>query len=64
MSSCGPISSLDCWDGWIPPDLHGVYSWVLDALALLNDFTGQVVVSRKDAGWRKWTNWLRGGFKF
>ena len=22
---CGPISSLDPWDWWIPPDLHGFY---------------------------------------
>ena len=23
----GPISSLDPWDGWIHPDLHGFYKW-------------------------------------
>ena len=59
VSSCGPISSLDPWDGWIPPDLHGFFRWVFDALALVNDFTGQVIGSRKDAGVREWTNWLR-----
>ena len=26
---------------------------------MLNDVTGQVVVSRRDAGVRKWTHWLR-----
>ena len=35
VPSCGPISSLDPWDGWIPPDLHGFFRWVFDALALV-----------------------------
>ena len=30
-----------------------------DALAFLDDFTRQVVVSRKDAGLHQWANWLR-----
>ena len=47
------------WDGWILQDLHGFCKWVFDALALLNDFTWQVVVSRKDAGLHMWANWLR-----
>ena len=42
-----------------PPDLHGLYRWVFDSLDILNDFTGQVVVSRRDTGLRKWTRWLR-----
>ena len=60
--SCGPIYSLHPWDGWILPDLHGFYKWVFDSLDVLNDFTWQVVVSRKDDGLRKWTNWLREDF--
>ena len=31
-----------------------------DSLDILKDFTRQVVVSRREAGVRKWTNWLRG----
>ena len=27
---------------WVPPDLHGFYKWVFDAMDLLNDFTKQV----------------------
>ena len=57
---CGPISSLDPWDRWIPPDLHGFHRLVFDSLELLNGFLKQVVVSRRDLGIRKWTNWLRG----
>ena len=56
---CGPISSLHPWDTWIPPDLHGFYTWVFDSLGLLNDILKQVVVSRGDIGIRKWTRWLR-----
>ena len=55
---CGPFSSLDPWDRWIPPDLHGFYRWVFDSLELLNGFLKQVV-SRRDVGIRKWTMWLR-----
>ena len=32
---------------------------MFDAVDLLNDFTKQVVVSRRDTGIRKWTSWLR-----
>ena len=42
-----------------PPDLHGFYKWVFDSLDVLNDFTKQVVVSRRDTGVRKWINCLR-----
>ena len=31
---------------------------VFDSLEVLNDFTGQVVVTRRDTGVRMWTNWL------
>ena len=35
--------------------------WVFDATDLLNDFTEQFVVSRRETGIRKWTRWLREG---
>ena len=47
---CGPISSLDPWDRWIPPDLHGFHRLVFDSFELLNGFLKQVVVSRRDLG--------------
>ena len=37
---------------WIPPDLHGFYKRVLDAVGLLNDFVWQMVVVRWDSGLR------------
>ena len=49
---CGPISTLHPWDIWLPPDLHGFYRWVFDALDVLNGFFRQVVVSRRDEGIR------------
>ena len=55
------ICSLHPWDEWVPPDLRGFYWWVIDSLDVLNDITRQVVVSRRDAGVRKWTTWLREG---
>ena len=36
-----------------------VRSTLLNVFHILNVFTGQVVVSRREAGVRKWTNWLR-----
>ena len=59
LGPCGPISSLHPWDKWVPPDLHGFHKWVFNSLELLNDVTRQVVVCQRDAGVRKWTNWLR-----
>ena len=56
---CGPVLSLHPWDEWVHPDLHGFCKWVFDSLEVLNDFTKQVVVSRRDTGVRKWTIWLR-----
>ena len=56
---CGPICSLHPWDKWVPPDLHGFYEWVFDAMDLLNNFTKQVVFSRRDNGIRKWVTWFR-----
>ena len=41
---------------WVgPPDLHVFYKWIFDYLDILNDFTEQVVVSRRETGIRKWT---------
>ena len=56
---CGSICSLQPWDEWVSPDLHGFYMWVFDALDILNDFTWQVVVNRREAVLRRWTNLLR-----
>ena len=55
---CGPICSLHPWDEWVPSDLHGFHKWGFDSLDTLNDFTRHVVVSRREAGVRKWTRWL------
>ena len=41
------------------PDLHGFQKWVFDSFVFVNDFTWQVVVSRREARVRKWTDWLR-----
>ena len=59
---CGSYLALGPRDRWIPPDLHGFYRWVFDSLEALNGFIKQVVVSRRDTGVRKWTNWLREDF--
>ena len=40
MVPCGPISSL--------------HPWMIGSFVFLNDFTGQVVVSRREARVRKW----------
>ena len=57
---CGPLRSLEPCVHWIPPDLHGFYNCVFDALGLLGDFVRQVVgVARWDSGLRGWANWLR-----
>ena len=44
----GPVTSLDPWTHWIPPDLHGFYKWAMDTLALLNEFVLKVVRHRQD----------------
>ena len=54
----GPLRSLEPWVHGIPPDLHGLFKWVVDAPSLLDDFVRQVVVSRGDPGLRGWANWL------
>ena len=47
------LFDLEPWVGWAPPDLHGFYKWVFDALGLLNDFVKQVVIDRRDASVRR-----------
>ena len=39
--------------------MHGFKKKVFDSLEVLNDSVRQVVVCRRDAGIRKWVNWLR-----
>ena len=56
---CGPISSLQPWENWVPPDLHGFHRWVFDSLEVFNGFVRQVVISRRDEGIRRWNRWLR-----
>ena len=41
------------------PCTHGMSGFLLICMDLLNDFTKQVVVSRRETGIRKWTWWLR-----
>ena len=54
---CGPISSLRPWD--VFRISMAFSSGCLISLEVLNGFLGQVVVSRRDDGIRKWTWWLR-----
>ena len=56
---CGLVASLEPWDGWIPPDLHGFFHRVLTSMDDLNRFVKQVVVTCRDSGLLKWRNWLR-----
>ena len=46
----GPIRTLEPWTHRIPPDIHGFYKWVFDALGVLNDLVKQVVVAHWDTG--------------
>ena len=39
---CGPVVSLEPWDGWIPPDLHGFFHWVLTSMGLLSRLLSRV----------------------
>ena len=59
LGPTGPITSFEPWTSWIPPDLHGFYQWVMDALALLNDFILQVVRLRHSSRSISWANWIR-----
>ena len=56
---CGPVVSLEPWAGWIPPDLHGFFHWVMTSMNDLNRFVKQVVVTRRDSKLLQWGNWLR-----
>ena len=37
---CGPVSSLEPWDRWFPPDLHGFFRWVFDSLEFCRQSKG------------------------
>ena len=54
----GPVTSLDPWADWLPPDLHGFYTWVFDTLKVLDKFITQVVAARRDASILSWKRWL------
>ena len=59
MGRTGPVTSLDPWTHWIPPDLHGFYKWAVDTLALLNEFVLKVVRHRQTSRFQAWSNWIR-----
>ena len=59
MGPTGPVTSLDPWTHWIPPDLHGFYKWAMDTLALLNEFVLKVVRHRQTSRFQAWSNWIR-----
>ena len=59
MGPTGPVTSLDPWTHWIPPDLHGFYNWAMDTLALLNEFVLKVVHHRQTARLQALSNWIR-----
>ena len=54
-----PVTSLEPWTHWIPPDLHGFFKWTMDTLALLNEFVLKVVRHRETSRCRAWSNWIR-----
>ena len=54
----GPVTSLDPWRDWLPPDLHGFYAWVFDTLKVLDRFITQVASARRDAAILSWKRWL------
>ena len=59
MGPTGPVTSLDPWTHWIPPDLHGFYKWAMDTSALLNEFVLKVVRHRQTSRFQAWSNWIR-----
>ena len=58
MGPTGPVTPLDPWTYWIPPDLHGFYK-CMDTLALLNEFVLKVVRHRQTSRFQAWSNWIR-----
>ena len=56
---CDPICSLHPWDEWDLLTCMALKSGVFDSLDIRNELIRQVVVGRREAGVRKWTNWLR-----
>ena len=59
MGPTGPVTSLEPWTHWIPPDLHGFFKWAMDTLALLNEFVLKVVRHRQTSRCQAWSNWIR-----
>ena len=55
----GPIQSFEPWTKWIPPGLHGVYKWVMDAISLLSLCTKSFKEGRKACRSQAWSNWIR-----
>ena len=56
MGPTGPITSCEPWTDGIPPDLHGFYKWVVDALDLLNKF---VLHRQQTTRLQAWSNRIR-----
>ena len=44
-----PISTLEPWKDWLPPDLFGFASWFFDSLEALNQLVLQVGERQCDA---------------
>ena len=57
LGTTGPVTSIDFWTHWIPPDLRGFYKWAMDTLALLNEFVLEVVRLCQTS--RSRSNWIR-----
>ena len=49
MGPNGPITLFEPGTHWIPPDLHRIYKWAMDASALLNEFVLKVLHSWQTA---------------
>ena len=56
---CGPVQTLKPWVHSIPPDLHGFYRWVMDAMEQLDGFVKKVVIALRDTRLLSWANCLR-----
>ena len=54
----GPVVTLDPWRDWLPPDLHGFFTWVFDSLKVLDEFISHVAIARRDASILSWKRWL------
>ena len=54
----GPMSTLEPWKDWLPPDLHGFFKWEFDSLESLNLFVQGVVRARRESSLASWRRWL------